>query len=83
MTVVAGIVIAVFGGAGAWFLARYFPHARFLRFSYTLMAIGGVLFVSWSLSKILAFGAGAAVLVAAGGLLGVAGAMRKELRSTC
>jgi hypothetical protein len=81
VTVAAGVVLAVFGGLGAWFLARNFPHARFLRFSYALMATGGVLFVVWSLSRILAFGAGAAVLVAAGGLLGVAGALRKELRS--
>ncbi len=81
MTVAAGIVLAVFGGLGAWFLARHFPQARFLRASYVLLAIGGVLFVAWSLSKFLVLGAGAALLVALGGLLGVAGALRKELRS--
>lgn len=83
MATAAGVVLAIFGALGAWFLTRYFPHARFLRVSYTLMAIGGVLFVAWSLSKVLALGVGAAVLVAAGGISGVAGALRKELRSAC
>ena len=82
MTTAAGVVLVVFGALGAWFLARNFPHARFLRLSYALMAIGGALFVAWSVSKVLALGAGAAVLVAAGGVLGVAGALRKELRPT-
>jgi hypothetical protein len=81
VTLAAGVVLTVFGGLGAWFLARHFPHARFLRLSYALLAIGGLLFITWSLSKVLAFGAGAALLVAAGGILGVAGALRKELRS--
>lgn len=80
MTVAAGVVLGVFGGLGSWFLARNFPGARFLRVSYALLGIGGVLFVAWALSKVLALGAGAAVLVAAGGVSGVAGALRKELR---
>ena len=80
MTVAAGIVLTVFGGLGAWFIARNFPHARFLRASYVLMASGGVLFIAWSLSKILVLGATAAIVVAAGALAGIAGALRKELR---
>jgi len=81
VTVAAGIVLAVFGSVGAWFLARQFPQARFLRACYVLLAIGGVLFVAWSLSKLLPVGVAGATLVAAGGVLGVAGALRKELRS--
>ncbi len=81
VTVAAGIVLAVFGSLGVWFLARQFPQARFLRASYALLAIGGVLFVAWSLSKLLPLGIAAALLVAGGGVVGVAGALRKELRS--
>jgi hypothetical protein len=80
VTVAAGIVLTVFGALGAWFITRNFPHARFLRASYALMAFGGMLFIAWSLSKILALGAAAAIVVAAGALAGIAGALRKELR---
>lgn len=81
MTVAAGVVLTVFGALGAWFITRNFPHARFLRASYVLMACGGVLFIVWSLSKILVVGAAAAIVVAGGALAGIAGALRKELRT--
>lgn len=81
MAAAAGIVLAVFGSLGVWFLTRQFPHARFLRAGYVLLAIGGLLFVAWSLSKLLPLGVVAALLVAAGGVCGAAGALRKELRS--
>lgn len=82
MTLAAGIVLTLFGAFGAWFLARRFPAARFLRASYALMALGGALVVVWSLSKVLWLGLAGAILVAAGACAGITGAVRKELRPT-
>lgn len=82
MTVAAGLVVALFGGAGAWFLAVTFPSARFLRSSYALISLGGVAFVVWSFSKALVVGASAAIVLAIGAIVGIAGVLRKELRHT-
>lgn len=82
MTIVAGLFLAVFGAAGAWFLNTRFPSARFLRAGYALMSAGGVLFVAWTLSKVLIVGASAAAVMAIGAIAGAIGAVRKELRLT-
>jgi hypothetical protein len=82
MTVVAGLFLAAFGALGVWFLTQRFPSARFLRTGYALMSAGGVMFVAWTLSKVLAVGVTAAAILAAGALAGTVGALRKELRST-
>ncbi|MGA8534776.1 MAG: hypothetical protein WB615_11750 [Candidatus Tumulicola sp.] len=81
MTLAAGLFLAAFGGLGAWFLAKRFSSARFLRAGYTLISAGGALFVVWALSRVLAIGVGAAALMAAGAIAGSIGALRKELRS--
>ena len=82
MTVVAGFFLAAFGAAGAWFLAKRFPNARFLRAGYALMSAGGVLFVIWALSRTSDVGIAAVVATAAGATTGIVGALRRELRST-
>ena len=80
MTIAAGAFLALFGAAGTWLLSKRFPNARFLRVGYALMALGGALFVAWSLTKLLVIGVAAAAVLAAGGIAGVCGALRKELR---
>lgn len=45
------------------------------------MAIGGLAFIAWALTHNLAAGIVATALLAAGGVSGVAGALRKELRA--
>ncbi|MBV8372151.1 MAG: hypothetical protein JOY69_02730 [Candidatus Eremiobacteraeota bacterium] len=82
MSVAAGLFLAAFGALGAWFLSKRFPAARFLRIGYILMSAGGVLFVTWALSKILSIGISAAGVMALGAVIGMVGALRKELRST-
>jgi hypothetical protein len=78
----AGIFVGLFGLAGAWFIGRRFPSARWLRAGYVLMGIGGVLFAVWSVTRVLAAGVAAALIVAAGAAVGAVGALRKELRET-
>ena len=80
MTVAAGVFLALFGGLGAWFLAKRFPSAQFLRAGYVMMSLGGVFFVVWAVSKSIALGVTAAALLGLGGALGVVGALRRELR---
>ncbi len=82
MTVAAGLFLAAFGAVGVWFLGQRFPNARFLRTGYALMSAGGLLFVFWTLSKVLVVGVTAAGVLAAGAVAGTIGALRKELRST-
>ncbi|HEY1427949.1 MAG TPA: hypothetical protein VGF18_00110 [Candidatus Tumulicola sp.] len=78
----AGIFVALFGFAGAWFIGRSFPNARWLRTGYIIMGLGGVCFTIWASTYVLAIGVGAAILVAIGAATGAIGAMRKELRGT-
>jgi hypothetical protein len=82
VTFVAGFFLAGFGAAGAWFLAKRFPTARFLRAGYALMSAGGVLFVVWAFSKAPDVGVAAVVATAAGATTGIVGALRRELRCT-
>lgn len=82
VTVLAGLFLCAFGGAGAWFLSKRFPNARFLRAGYGLMSAGGALFVAWAASNVLAVGVAAASVVAIGAAAGTIGALRKELRLT-
>jgi hypothetical protein len=80
MTMLAGIFLTVFGAAGTWFLFKRFPHAYCLRSGYALMAVGGFAFVAWTLSKVLVLGIAATALLAVGAIVGIVGALRKELR---
>ena len=80
MTFLAGAFIAAFGAGGAWLLTAKFPAARFLRLGYALMAVGGVAFAVWGATHLLYAGIAAMALLAVGGILGIVGAMRKELR---
>ena len=80
MTYVAGAFLILFGGAASWLLATRFPKATFTRVGYGMMTAGGVLAVVWASAGLLAFGVAAIVILALGGLTGVVGALRKELR---
>lgn len=82
MTIAAGVFLALFAASVSVFLGRRYPAARFLRWGYGLMAAAGVAFVVWSLSKSPVAGTSAILLLAAGAVLGIAGALRKELRVT-
>ena len=81
MTIAAGLFLALFAAAVSVFLSRRYPAARFLRWGYGLMAVAGGFFIAWSLSKSAAAGTCATLLLAAGAVLGIVGAVRKELRS--
>ena len=70
----------LFGAAGAWLLTTRFPSAKFLRVGYALMALSGALFLVWSASRIMAVGVAAAALLAIGAMIGIIGALRRELR---
>ncbi len=80
MTVVAGAFLVLFGAAASWLLAAKFPAATFTRIGYGMMTLGGVLALVWALAGVLSFGVAAVIIVALGGLSGVIGALRKELR---
>jgi len=80
MTYVAGAFLILFGGAASWLLAARFPKALFTRIGYGMMTVGGVLAIVWAFAGVLSFGVAAIVILALGGLIGVTGALRKELR---
>jgi hypothetical protein len=80
MTYVAGSFLILFGGAASWLLATRFPTAILTRIGYAMMTIGGVLAIAWASAGLLWIGAAAIVILTLGGLIGVIGAMRKELR---
>ena len=80
MSIGAGLFLFVFGALGTWLLRAKFPHARVMPIAYVLMSIGGLVFVVWTLTHALAFGVAGAVLLVAAGILGMIGAMRKEIR---
>ena len=79
-TVLAGLFLFVFGGASAWFLATRFPSARFLRVGYALMAVSGALFLVWAIWHALLLGIVAASTLAIGAIVGIVGAVRREMR---
>jgi hypothetical protein len=76
----AGTFLAVFGACGAWFLTTRFPSARFMLTGYRLMSLGGMLFMVWVLSKNVALGVAAMAALGTGAVIGVIGAVRRELR---
>ena len=80
MTIVAGAFLVLFGGAASWLLATRFPTAAFTRVGYGMMTTSGVLALVWALGHVLSFGVAAVVILALGGLIGIVGALRKELR---
>lgn len=80
MLIFAGVVLAIFGSLGTYHLSRNYPSATYLRISYAMMAAGGAVCVVWAIWKILPVGIVAAALLAIGGLVGVGGALRRELR---
>jgi hypothetical protein len=79
-TLLAGLVLVAVGGFGAWLLTTRFPSARFMRTGYVLMATSGVVFMIWAVGKNLALGVAATALLGCGALIGVVGALRRELR---
>ena len=82
MTILAGVFLALFGGLTSWLLAARYPTARYMRIGYALMTLGGLMFVVWSVTMLLALGFVALVVLLLGGLFGVIGALRRELRVT-
>lgn len=80
MAVVAGAFLFLFGAAMAWWLPRGFPQARYTRVAYVLTAIGGLGFLVWALAHVLAAGVTAVFFLLVGGIFGVVGYVRKELR---
>ena len=80
MSVFAGAFLAIFGALISWLLAARYPAARFMRLGYGLMTLGGLLFVLWSFERLTAIGLGALAVLLFGGIFGIVGAVRKELR---
>lgn len=80
MSVVIGLFLLIFGLLGTWLLASRFPHARFVRAGYAFMAFGGLFAAVWGVWHRLEIGVTAAALLAIGGVLGVIGAVRREMR---
>jgi hypothetical protein len=79
-TLLAGLVLVAVGGFGAWLLTTRFPSARFMQTGYVLMGTSGIVFMVWGLAKNLALGVAATALLGCGALIGVLGALRRELR---
>ena len=52
-----------------------------MRIGYALMTVGGVLFVLWSFERFTAIGLFALLVLLLGGIFGIVGAVRKELRT--
>jgi hypothetical protein len=80
MAIVAGVFLMLFGGAMAWWLPRGFPNARYTRFAYFFMALGGLLFLLWAIGHSSVVGIAAMVGLVVGGIFGIVGFLRKELR---
>ncbi|MHB8145717.1 MAG: hypothetical protein ACYDGM_00445 [Vulcanimicrobiaceae bacterium] len=51
-----------------------------MRVGYALMTLGGFLFVVWSFEHLMAIGLVALFVLLFGGIFGIVGAVRKELR---
>lgn len=80
MLFTAGIFIVAFGGLFSLLLWKKFPAARFTRLGYGLTTLGGLLAITWGLVHVLAIGVASLVVLLLGGILGITGGMRKELR---
>jgi hypothetical protein len=80
VTVVAGAFLVLFGGAASWLLAVRFPTAICTRIGYGMMTLSGVLALVWAIGDVLSFGVAAVIILALGGVTGIVGALRKELR---
>ena len=80
MVVFAGIFLLVFGAAGAFFVNKVYPNAKFMRLGYVLMSTAGVVFIYWAGTRATMAGLAAAIVLALGAVLGIVGALRKELR---
>lgn len=64
----------------AWWLPRGFPGARYTRVAYVFTALGGLGFTIWAIWHTLPVGVAAVVALALGGIFGLVGFLRKELR---
>lgn len=82
MAIVAGAFLLVFGAAMAWWLPRGFPEARYTRIAYVFTALGGLGFTIWAITHVLPFGVAAVIALVLGGIFGIVGFVRKELRVT-
>jgi hypothetical protein len=82
VTVAIGIFLFIFGSFGTWLLATRFPRAYFLRTGYVFMALGGACGALWGARQSIDFGIVAVAMLFIGGLLGVIGALRREVRVT-
>ena len=78
--ITAGLFLFVFGALGTWLLRAKFPHARFMPIGYVLMSLGGLVFVGWTLTHAMSLGVVGVILLVAAGILGIVGALRKEVR---
>lgn len=80
MTIAAGVFLFLFGGLGTWLLFARYPNAHFTRASYVFMALGGIVFVTWALTHMIGIGVAGVALLLIGGICGVVGWFRKEMR---
>lgn len=80
MAVVAGAFLMLFSAGMAWWLPRQFPQARYTRIAYLFTGVGGLGFLIWALSHALVVGVLAVAALALGGIFGIVGFVRKELR---
>lgn len=82
MTLFAGIFLVLFGALTSWLLAARYASARWMRIGYALMTLGGLTFVAWSVTLANALGIAGLFVLLLGGIFGVVGALRRELRIT-
>lgn len=80
MSIAAGLFLFIFGGLGTWLLVTRYPEAHYTRAAYVFMGIGGLVFVAWSLSHLIGIGVAGVALLVIGGVCGVIGWVRKEMR---
>lgn len=80
MSVAAGVFLFLFGGLGTWLLFVRYPNAHYTRASYIFMALGGLVFVAWAISHVMGLGIAGVALLLIGGISGVIGWFRKEMR---
>jgi hypothetical protein len=80
MAIVAGAFLILFGAAMTWWLPRQFPRARYTRMAYGCTALGGLCFLIWAVGHLLPAGIVAVAFLVLGGVFGIVGVVRKELR---
>ena len=81
MSIAAGLFLFIFGGLGTWLLLARYPNAHYTRAAYVFMGLGGLVFVAWALSHLIGIGVAGVALLVIGGICGVIGWMRKEMRA--